>query len=194
MKLIKHFWVGRLTFFSYLRALLTPGHPPRSRTADPNVVADVTAWPAADLTLLLEEGRRQYDRLDSGVGTSRTRAQFTFTTALALLVVMGTEANTASVQPIWLHVFFLVGGGFVVLGLMGSLAVALVQIGTETIHVPILTNYPTPIRARLAGDYASVILAMQRAHLTMVTVYREASLYVTLGAVAYGGYWLAVVY
>jgi hypothetical protein len=111
--------------------------------------------------------------------------------ALALLVIVsaqlpavGKDARVAELALLAASAFFLA------VGFCGTLSVTIVPVGVSVIHAGVLSTYMTPVRRRLAQDYAEVVVETERTVNTMLTVLREAALYLTFGAALDGILWL----
>jgi hypothetical protein len=190
---VRSFTSNRVAYARHIFALITPGNPPPTLRGDRTTPGDLSGWTTDDLNLLIEEGRRHIDRVLADIDRVRNRAQQTFTAALALLVVVAAQLPTVTRhnRPIFYAIFAL-SALFVTIGLVGALSVFVVQVKVSIIHAGVLSRYQPPIRKALADDYATVTGESENTSLTLVTVLREALLYVSIGAALDGILWLSI--
>jgi hypothetical protein len=187
---VNDFIRGRQVYLLYCLALLRPGRIPPDLPIDRTAPAAVSGWQEGDLALLIEEGRRHVDRLLGEIDKTRDRAQVGLTGTLALLVI--TAAQLPAAKSSWsLLALFSVSAFLLSLGFCAFLSVAVVQVRVGVIHAGVLSTYTPPVGPQLAQDYAEVSVDTQNAASTMLSVLREAALYVTLGAAVLGALWIA---
>ncbi|MEU8205858.1 hypothetical protein [Streptosporangium sp. NPDC049046] len=152
-------------------------------------------WDSVELTLLVEEGRRQLDRQLSDLEQIRGRAQFLFPTALALLLVVLASVQTITAAPTpWSFVVWCVSITSTMLGLLGSAAVTVVRKEIGTIDSTRLSRQSPPILPILALSYARTVRIGENTVATHITVFRDAVLLVLLGVITQGFAWLLAVF
>lgn len=185
------FVIDRFTYLRYALATVTLRIPKPRADLDTIEVSSVACWTDADIEILLAEGRRALDISNSDRQTTRSRSQVAFTTSLvvlgALASLWGAVAATDS-RPVWV----IYGAAFVfsALALGGSLAVFVLPVRAEVMHPALLTSYTKPILRRTALDYAAMAPAMNRLNSTLTMVFREATLYLSYGAVGFVLVWI----
>lgn len=183
------FFRGRQVYLLYCLALFRPGRTPPDLPVDPNTAGSLAGWPQTDVELLIEEGRRHLDRLFVELDRTRDRARAGLTATLALLVITSAQLPKATHSSVRLGLFSL-SFFLLSLGFLGLLSIAVVQVRVGTIHAGVLSTYTPPVSARLAKDYSAACIETQNAVGTMLSVLREGALYVTLGAVSLGAFWI----
>jgi hypothetical protein len=145
-------------------------------------------WRDDALRLLVDEGRRQLDRQSARFDRVRTNAQFLFTTALALLVVLAAAARRTDGL---LMVAWAFGLAVVALGLLGAASLLTVRSDFGTIDTAKLTESgPAPLAA-LADAYAHQVGTGENTVAARITVYRDAVWLVLLGALIQLIVWIA---
>ncbi|MGI5271023.1 hypothetical protein ACQEUU_17845 [Nonomuraea sp. CA-218870] len=155
---------------------------------------DTSNWPEVDLIVLVEEGRRQLDRQQSDLEYIRGRAQFLFTTALGLLVVIfASAASIIAALSIWAFIAWFLGVFSTTLGLLGAAAVTVARKEVGMIDSTRLSRQQPPIHQVLAAAYARTVRIGENTVATHVTVLRDAVLLVIVGAVAHAAAWLFTV-
>jgi hypothetical protein len=183
------------------QGLLTPrGRALRPSTAVPafevhaDQPGDVSGWSQDDHQLLIAEGRRQLDRQIADLERIRSRCQFLFTTALALLVVVfgtvRTIAGPSSHRVLPALLLWCVSILFIVLGLLGAAALITVRKDVQIIDAARLSRTAPPVLKALALAYADAIRTGENSVATALTVQRDAVLFVVVGATAYATAWL----
>lgn len=187
---MKAFLVGRLVYLSYLAALLRPGHPPIQLNADQTVQGTTDHWSADELKLLVEEGRRQHDALITEIASTRSRAQYAFTLAVALVAALVAQLNAAQENEVDGEQLLYAVLILTMVGLLGCLSLMVVQVGISSVHAGVLSGWDPPVLQKLASDYSESVIYTGKTSKTMLTVYRESVLYVSLGAALNALYWL----
>ncbi|WP_239342018.1 hypothetical protein, partial [Frankia sp. CiP3] len=186
---VTDFLEDRKVFFLYCLALFRPGWTPPDLPTDRTVAGDVSNWPEDDVAVLIEEGRRHLDRLLLDIDQTRTRAQQAVTATLALLVVVAAQLPGVAKSQMQLTMLA-VSGFLLAVGFCGALSITVIQVRVSVIHAGVLSTSATPIRRRLAKDYAEAVIETGRTVHTMLTVLSEAARYVTLGGALDGILWL----
>jgi hypothetical protein len=182
---------NRRTYFGWILRLLTPGHAPPVLKADRNIPAEVGEWSENEVKLLIEEGRRHHDRTIATVDEARKRAQLGFTTGFALLVVQGSQLHRVSKLHCWYgSVIYWASVTLVILGWLGMLSVLSVPLRLSVIHAAVVTYLPRPVDRSLASEYAEAVVEGENAANSLLTVFRESMLYLTLGAALDGAVWI----
>jgi hypothetical protein len=154
----------------------------------------VDDWTEPELTLAVEEGRRQLDRLFGDVERIRTRAQFLFTTCLGFLVVIfagrTTMMNAKGNMAMALWSLALTLSGF---GLLGSASVIVASKDLRAVDTVLLTSTDRPILPALVESYGRCVQDSTNTVATQLTVFRDAAWLVLVGIVVYGLAWLTAV-
>ena len=177
-------------FLQHLSGLI-PGRTVPVFDTYKNTAGSLEDWTEGELAYLIDEGRRQVDRLYGDVERIRTRAQFLFTTCVGFLVVifagratmLAAKGNAA--LALWAAAILLTG-----LGLLGAASVIVVSKLLSGIDTVKLTNTEQPRLRNLAIGYSNTIKTASDTVNTQVTVFRDASLLVLLGIMLYGIAWL----
>ncbi|MFI6713286.1 hypothetical protein ACIBF7_43130 [Nonomuraea sp. NPDC050478] len=155
---------------------------------------DMTGWQESDLTTVIDEGRRQLDRQHSDLEHIRGRAQFLFTTALGLLVVIfASVPSIVASLSLWAFLIWFVGALGTALGLLGAAAVTVARKDIGWIDTTRLSRQQSPIHRELAAAYARAVRTGENTMATHITVLRDAVFLVVVGAVAHAVAWLSVV-
>jgi hypothetical protein len=173
-------------YAEHVRALLEPGHTPPVHEVHGRNAGSLDGWELDDLTMLIEEGRRQHDRLNDELERVRSRAQVMLALALALAGAIasmyGRVHHNAQAAGWVLWASGLVLAGWAALG---AAATATVSARLETIDSSSLSNYTAPIVSKVAGDYAEINKENFNAVATRLTNSRIAAGWlVTAGALA----------
>jgi hypothetical protein len=160
--------------------LIAPGHPVPVFTIDANQPGDLSAWATDELTLLIEEGRRQSDRQQAQLEEIRGRAQWLFTVGAAVLGALG--AGLIGAKPaLGYTIISLAGMLLLVLGLGGAAAILTVKADFNTIHVAVLSKVEQPVDHKLAASYSRMMAVGENTVATRLTVFRQAVVYSLAG-------------
>jgi hypothetical protein len=178
-------------YVRHVAALLLPGLSPGGFTAHQTEPDDISGWSADELRLLVEEGRRQLDRQRAELERVQTRAQFLFTTAVALLAVFVSQTDR-------------IGGGAAVLWALGLAAVAWGMLGAAALmsvraefggidSTRLSHQQASEVLFSLARAYSSTVRVGENTVATRITVFRDAVLLVVVGATLHTCIWLLTV-
>jgi len=187
---MSRFWESRQAYWSYIRALVTPGWPPISLATTTVQTGNVSKWADDDLDTLIEEGRRTQDRLLADIDSLRGRSQVAFTTGIALLAVIVSQLHGVAGHSPQAVVTYSLGWFLALYGAGGALASFVVQLEVEVISADVLSTYSPPVKAQLAQDYAEAVQTTIRTRDTLTTVLREAMLWLSLGGALDAATWV----
>jgi hypothetical protein len=179
---------------AYLRNILGlwPGHQVPVFIVHNVPIGDLTNWSDAELTLVLDEGRRQLDRLFDEVEKVRVRSQFLFTSTVALLVVVlagrHTMLATKNDVPLalWALAIAVVG-----LGMLGTASIIASRKDLRAIDAAkFTTTEERPLLRELVAAHARSVKESTNTVYTQITMFRDAVLVVMIGAIIYGVAWI----
>lgn len=175
---------NRWLFARHVVGLLRPGRPGPTHAVDSNTVSPIDDLDDSELDTLLEEGRRDEDRHLAQLDAIRGRAQSAQLTTLALLTVYASQLGPVLdvKRHSWLLGGYIVGAGFAIWGLLGLLSVGMTQVALSTMHPAIVTGLPRPLKASLATEYAHAAIENSPVIATLLSVFREAVMWITLSA------------
>jgi hypothetical protein len=155
-------------------------------------IGDLSNWTDAELTLVLEEGRRQLDRLFDEVEKVRVRSQFLFTSTVALLVVVLAGRHTMSAAKndislaLWALAIAVVG-----LGMLGTASIIASRKDLRAIDTAMFTTTEErPLLRELVTAHARSVKDSTNTVYTQITMFRDAVLVVMIGAIIYGIAWI----
>jgi hypothetical protein len=181
------------TYLRYIGLLLSPGSTApvfNSAQADPG---EMTGWSDDELQLMVVEGRRELDALDTQLTEIRGRAQAVLTTAIALAGVLAGIAGTAHHRCGSFAVWIL-GVAGIVLSALGSAAIITVKAYMSTIHTAVLSRYEPPVLERIARDYAGMTRQGQNTVATRLTLLWLAVLLLLVGGALGFASWITAKY
>lgn len=180
--LFKSFAKGQWIYLQHAVGLFLPGHPPDTYKAHQVDAGTLDGWSEQDLDLLIEEGRRQLDQQYSDLERIRNRAQFVFLTSLALVGTLGGLIRDTSSTGGWASGLWLASALATTWALLGAAGIMTVTAVFSGIDSAVLSNYPPPIKPRLAADYAGMLADGENTVATRLTVHRSAVLWLLVGA------------
>lgn len=184
------FWLEVRIFFDHAVVLWLPGLKLTSVAAHPGGGSQPHGWTDDDLRLLIDEGRRQLDRQRADLEHIRSRAQFLFTTALALLVVLAAALKIVRAEDSWpLSIAWAAGMLFVGAGLLAAGGIVTGRADLGIIDAAALSTAATPVDAALASAYANIVSVGEDTVATRLTVLRDAVLAILLGSVVEAVIW-----
>lgn len=176
---------NRWAYLSLVLALVVPGLEPfqfPDRDEEPGDLAD---WDDENLKLLIEEGRRQFDRQARLLDGIRVRSQWLFTTGLAVIAVLVGRAAPLQLRPPTL-VDTLVFLGLIctVYAVLGSAALLVVAARFGVIDVGDLSREAGKgsMQAHLARQYASAVRPGETTLRTRLTLFFESAVWLMVGA------------
>jgi len=184
---------GHWVYLAHVFALLRPGAAVPNFPAHQIQAQPMAGWADAELQLMIDEGRRQSDRQLADIERLRGRAQWLFTVGVAIVTavaaVFGAFDSGDSGWWVVLWVLSLLAVGY---GVLGVAAIMTIRADFEGVDSAVLSSYEQPILNKLAGDYASMLGTGENTVATLLTVYRQAVVWVLIGG--YGALitWLAV--
>lgn len=181
-------------YLRHVRGLLIPGITVsilRTDAIEPGSLAD---WDDDALGIVVDEGRRQLDRQSERFDRVRSGAQLLFTTALALLVVLGASAQRVlDHDGLVLQSAWVLGLVAVASGMLGAAAILTVKTEFGGIHTALLSHSgPEPLR-ELAVAYTQQVSTGENTLNARVTVYRDAVWLVLVGALVQLIVWITAV-
>lgn len=181
-------------FVNHALALWWPGATLMTIDAHPGGSGSRQGWDTEDIDLLIDEGRRQLDRQRADLESIRARAQFLFTAALALLVVLAAAISTVREQgSLMISTIWTLGMLCVALGLLAAGGIISGRAEMGVIDAAFLSRAPAPIAAELAGAYAEIAPTGENTVATRLTVLRDAVLAVLLGGAVEAVLWYVAV-
>jgi hypothetical protein len=181
-------------WIAYLQNILGlwPGHKVPVFEVHNVPVGDLTGWSDEELKLALDEGRRQIDRLFDEVEKVRVRAQFLFTSTLALLVVVlaGRQTMRAGKNDLPLALWSL-AIAIVGLGMLGTASIIASRKDLRAIDTAKLTTtVERPLLRELVAAHARSVKESTNTVYTQITMFRDAVWIVMFGAIVYGVAWI----
>ena len=183
-KEVQHFVRNRRVYAVHIAALFLPGVPVPSHRAHQVVARALDQWRDEDLRVMVEEGRRQYDRQLADLRDLRTRSQWLFTSGVALLAVIASQfPEVRDEKDVLLSLLWIITAVTSSVGLLGAAAVVVVRADLSRIDSAVLSQRAPPVLASLASDYATMLGIGENTIATRLTVFREAVLWLLLAAV-----------
>lgn len=181
-------------FVDHALVLWVPGSRLTTVDAHPGGGGAPTGWSAAEIQLLIDEGRRQLDRQRADLDHIRARAQFLFTTAVALLVVLAAGAHTVRADGSGaLSVAWAAGMLFVGAGLLAAAGIISGRADLGIIDAAALSSVSPPVDEALAGAYAEIVAVGENTVAARLTVLRDAVLAVLLGSLVEAVIWYVTI-
>lgn len=169
----------------HVLGLVRPGRRAPTYLPPSEITADLSKWSDDDLDLMIDEGRRQYDAQVDSLEQIRGRAQWLFSTALALATADAALALKVFPHPtcwqLWTWVLSVVCTSWSGLGAAAVITVTARLAGIATAP---LARYAAPIKPQLATDYAEMLDVGEQTINTRLTLYRQAVVWLVLGAYA----------
>lgn len=183
---------GRLAepraYLLYCLALFHPGVEVPVFESPRVFTTDLTGLPAPALTLIIEEGRRHLDRQHTELDRIRTRASTLLTVALAALAAVAGTAHAVRHGPTPALVSWAFGAVLIVSALAGSAAVLTTQARLGVVHAAGFAA-ADPDAVLLARTYAEQVPIGDATLAARVTVLRDATLLLVLGALGLAVGW-----
>jgi hypothetical protein len=179
------FFNGRWRYLNHVAAIVRPGYPPPVPGVHQIDPGDLQDWTDEDIKVLIEEGRRQFDRQATRLTDIRSRAQFIFGVSL---VVAGTVIANAGPLTWRIPNFrdLLLNTGIIsaLLGLLGAASVITSTAELRSIDTAALSRRSSPVNRGLALSYATMISTGENSIAGRLTVLREAVVWLLLAAMA----------
>jgi len=180
-------WLEEVTLYlGNCLALFLPGATPPVTDAHTIEPGEVQSWPDPDLSLLIEEGRRQIDRQYDELRRVQDRSQFAFTTSLLVTTLGGfvlrkvLENDDGPALVVWLVSCLLLL--FSLLGCASNLGTKNVMGSIDTVLLSLETP---PTKSRTAQAYAENIAPGANTVATRLTIYRDAVFLLALSVVGF---------
>jgi hypothetical protein len=168
---------------------------------DRNTVGHLDTWQEDDLSLLLEEGRRHLGRLDAAVDNVRGRAQHALTVGLAMLAVLASQLPKMRAYdaaghhaPPALLLIFTAAAAALMWAQLGLVSILAVNFEVGAIHATAVSRLAPPRLRVLGQHYAEQVVVMGNRVSTLLTVLREATLWLTIGGALLGVVWVVVTF
>jgi hypothetical protein len=177
---LRRFGHSQWVYFAHIAGVLLPGEELPQHRAHPTSAQPLDNWPTEDLSLMIDEGRRQLDRQLSDLERIRGRAQWLFTVGAAITTALA-GGFVAEGSHGWLFVLWILGLALLVIGVGGAAAVMTVRADFKTIDTAVLSGYKPPAQSALARDYSRMLRLGEDTVATRLTIFRQAVLYVILG-------------
>jgi hypothetical protein len=184
-------WEEAVVYLLHVGALFRPGASVRSFAVQSDKVGPLEGWDDADLKLLIEEGRRQFDRQRADLDRIQTRSQWLFTAAGALLALLISEVDIIAIHGAIVFIVWYLGLVLVTLGLLGAAAVMSVRSTFGRVDAAHLSQQLPPVLQVVAREYAERAADGENTVATRLTVFRDAVLVIVVGAALQVGVWLA---
>jgi hypothetical protein len=171
-------------YFGTVLQLLWPGYiAPTPDTYGKLKPTDLEGWGDDQLLLILEEGRRQLAEFNDRFDGLRVRAQWLFTTILALLVFVSGQLEHLTNRHWTFFVAWFLGAILLVVALLGSAAVflATAQLGSvDTVKLS-AENPAEDLVALLARSYPKMVVISANTCRARFTILRDALWFLVLG-------------
>lgn len=172
-------------YAAYVISLVRPGVglPTYEKPEEPEAPLD--GWGTDDFTLMIEEGRRQLDGQFNDLEKIRGRAQWLFSAAL---ILGGSEAAAAA--RVFHHPIipalaaWAIAAASTIWAALGAAGIITVRADFSSIATIPLSNYTPPIRELLARNYAEMLDQGEQTVNTRLTLYRQAVVWLLIGALA----------
>ena len=175
---------SQLIYAAHIAGLVRQGKAVPVYDAHRNQPGSLEAWKEDDLRLMVDEGRRQLDQQLGDLESLRGRAQFLFTVTVALVGALGALADDAYDQACeGVFVLWCVATLAGAYAGLGAAAVMTVRADFSVIDSARLSTYPSPILARLAGDYSRMLGTGANTVATRLTIFRQAVVWLIVSAI-----------
>lgn len=169
-------------YLRHMLALVRPGHHISPLTTTTIQPGDVARWKTTEQQLLVSEGQRQLDQQLQADERLRTRAQFLFTTALALLAIMSATLRRIIDEGLAATVLWFVAALPVLFGLLGAAAVLALRFEFKAVDATLMSKSASgDVLLELAQAYASMLQTGENSLNTRLNVFGNAVFLVTLG-------------
>jgi hypothetical protein len=172
---------GQWIYLAHIVGLVMPGVGMPVHTVHQIEPAPLGGWPAADLDLMIEEGRRQADRQMTDFDRVGGRAQWLFTVAAAMIVTLASRFALHHRSGFHLALW-IVGLAFLTLGVAGAAALMATRADFGQIDTAVFSHVTEPRRRELAVAYSRMLRTGENTIATRITVYRQAIVYVIVGS------------
>jgi hypothetical protein len=180
MKVVAGRFAELRVYLTYCAALFRPGVAVPVFEAPAMFTADLTGVSDPDLMLVIEEGRRQLDRQYADLERTRGRVGTALTVGFAALAAVAGLGPTALDGPRPSLILWLLSAVFIILGIAGAGAVLTAQARLGAVYTNLYAKSPS--RDVLAQTYAEAAQVGEVTIAARVTVLRDATLLLVLGA------------
>lgn len=176
-------------FFWHCIAIFRPGTTVPVFEQPLCLQGELKGVPVEDVGLIIEEGRRQFDRQAAFLEHLRTNAGVLLTLGLAeaAFLANGADASFGSAWYVW--VLWLISATSVALGLLGALGVLTAKAVFGSIDTLDLAEATEPRPAELARRYADGCRIGQATNYARITVIRDAVFLLVAGGILYAAAW-----
>lgn len=183
----------RWAYLSLVLAVVVPGLKPYVFSDDPPT-ADaptegevVREWTEEERQLLIDEGRRQHDRQDRRLADLRSRAQLSFTTALAVIAALVGKATPFDLRvPHVADLVLTAGLAAAVYSALGAVGLLVAPATMGTVDAADLSlkraTHASSIKKQLADEYAANVRPGEATIRTRLTVFFEVAIWLLLAA------------
>ncbi len=177
---------------SHVLGILAPGREVRLHRSGSSSATgpetDLSSWAPEDLDLIIEQGRIQLARQRQDLENVRGRAQFLFTTTLAILT-FAIAGLVPFIVSIGTFMLWALGIGAVLCALVGAAGVIVANKNLGEINTAFLPLQTESLRPVLAGAYANSVSLGETTLSTEITVFRDAVFMLILGTMVLGAGW-----
>lgn len=167
---------------------LIGGGSPTPTLENPNAPGDIEAFDPNELTLIIEEGRRQLDHQAARFTDVQARAQTLLTVALIVLGFNTSVYPRLTDAPSgWSHtaavLAWFISFGLVICGLLLAAAVVTVRAVFDAIDTTQITTFAQPLDCAVAKDYAFAVRRGEETVADRVNAFQIATRYAVWGAI-----------
>jgi hypothetical protein len=171
---------------AFILALLFGGSVTPDRL-NPNEPADLGQLTPVSLQLIVDQGRRQLDAQSERFRHVTDRAQTLLTVSLvALAFVAGIVTRISGshgAQRVFATIGWAVGLLLVLVGIAAAAAVIVVKAEFSAVDTTQMTHWSEPVLTQLAADHAKSVILGENTVAARVTLFRQATRFVSWGAV-----------
>jgi hypothetical protein len=171
---------GQWIYLAHVVGLIAPGVQVPVHKAHRIQLESLEDWDDGDLSLMIDEGRRQVDRQMTDFDRIGGRSQWLFTVGAAL-VVSGAGRFAGHGYHGFHLALWIVGLALLTLGVGGAAALMATRADFKQIDTAKFSTYKTPRKRNLAGSYSRMLSTGEDTIATRITVYRQAIVYVIAG-------------
>jgi hypothetical protein len=185
-------------YVSHVWALFVPGHRPHQPNLRGDAPGDLEGWNDDGLELLIEEGRRQLDRLNDELERLRSRAQTLFSVMLAVIGLSISASVIRGVTGAWpLFVTWYLGLLLAVSGMAGAAAVFATTAEMGAVDTVLFSRSSVgasdpSLSRQLALAYPNAVETSSNTIMVRFTLLRDATALSVVGAVLILITWLGV--
>jgi|SRR5581483_1853128 len=176
----RRFTFGQWVYLAHVAGLILPGEELPQHRAHVVDAQPLDGWGDEDVTAMIDEGRRQFDRQLSDLEQIRGRAQWLFTVGAGITTVLAGALATGHSHGGRLALW-ITGLTLLVLGVAGAAAVMTTRADFRAIDTAVLSRYVPPVLPALARDYARMLRIGENTVATRLTIFRQAVVYAILG-------------